>query len=101
MKPLIASILVALTFSAVMGCQTIIQKTSTETPEDAVITNSVRAKLIEENATDLTPVSVSTRDGSVYLSGVVPSLRARQQAVKLACMVTGVQSVVNHLVVRG
>jgi osmotically-inducible protein OsmY len=48
----------------------------------------------------LTSVEVETNSGTVYLSGVVPSLAARERAVKLAWEVKGVQTVINHLEVE-
>jgi osmotically-inducible protein OsmY len=48
----------------------------------------------------LTTVNVKTTDGSVDLSGTVPSLDARERAIKLAWQVTGVKAVVNHLEVK-
>jgi osmotically-inducible protein OsmY len=48
----------------------------------------------------LTGVDVKTTNGSVDLTGSVPSLEARERAVKLAWQVTGVQAVVNHLAVK-
>jgi osmotically-inducible protein OsmY len=46
---------------------------------------------------DLTGIRVVSKSGTVYLSGVVTSLDARQQAIKIAWEVPGVQSVVNSL----
>jgi osmotically-inducible protein OsmY len=43
---------------------------------------------------------VETNSGTVYLSGVVPSLAARELALKLAWEVRGVQTVINHLEVE-
>jgi osmotically-inducible protein OsmY len=43
---------------------------------------------------------VRTTDGSVDLRGTVPSLEAREHAIKLAWKVAGVQAVVNHLEVK-
>jgi osmotically-inducible protein OsmY len=48
----------------------------------------------------LTSVNAKTTDGSVDLSGTVPSLDAREHAIKLAWQVTGVQAVVNHLEIK-
>jgi osmotically-inducible protein OsmY len=48
----------------------------------------------------LTSVEVETNSGTVYLSGVVTFLAARERAVKLAWDVRGVQTVVNHLEVE-
>jgi BON domain len=44
---------------------------------------------LKDKAFDLTSVNVKTTDGSVDLSGTVPSLDARERAVKLAWQVRG------------
>jgi osmotically-inducible protein OsmY len=49
---------------------------------------------------DLTGVKVVSNGGTVYLSGIVKSLDARQQAIKIAWEVRGVQSVVNSLEIQ-
>jgi osmotically-inducible protein OsmY len=49
---------------------------------------------------DLTGINVVSNGGTVYLSGMVQSLDARQQAIKIAWEVRGVQSVVNSLEVQ-
>jgi hyperosmotically inducible protein len=98
-----------LVLSIVIGCQAIPQKpaiesaeekTSIESPQDAVISKAVREKLLSDKADDLTRINVHTTEGAVDLTGTVTSLDARERAVKLAWQVTGVQSVVNHLVVE-
>ena len=53
-----------------------------------------------EKKADLTGVKVVSSGGTVYLSGTVNSLDARQRAVKIAWDAPGVQSVVNSLVVQ-
>jgi hyperosmotically inducible periplasmic protein len=96
-------------FSVVMGCQAINEKTRTESPEDntrienprdAAMSKLVREKLLADRAVDLTQINVRATDGAVELTGVVPSLDAREHAVKLAWQVTGVKSVLNHLQVQ-
>jgi osmotically-inducible protein OsmY len=88
------------------GCQTMSIESTTvgtpaiETPQDAALSKSVRARLLADKKVDLTGVQVISKDGTVYLSGVVKSLDARQQAIKLAWEVRGVQSVVNSLEVK-
>jgi osmotically-inducible protein OsmY len=90
----------ALTLSVVIGCQAMTGSIRMETPRDAAITPSVKESLTIEKTVNLTPVDVSTSNGTVYLSGVVPSLEARERAVKRAWTVSGVQTVVNHLIVQ-
>jgi osmotically-inducible protein OsmY len=60
----------------------------------------VRDRLLADKKVDLTGIRVVSKGGTVYLSGSVKSLDARQQAVKIAWEAPGVQSVVNSLVVE-
>jgi len=87
-------------FSLFLGCQTITEMTRVESDKDAAISKAVKETLLKDKAVDLTDVNVKTTDGSVDLSGTVPSLDAREHAIKLAWQVTGVQAVVNHLEVK-
>jgi hyperosmotically inducible periplasmic protein len=89
-----------LIFSLVLGCQTITEMTRIESDKDAAISKAVKETFLKEKAVDLTSVNVKTTDGSVDLSGTVPSLDARERAIKLAWQVTGVQTVVNHLEIK-
>jgi osmotically-inducible protein OsmY len=89
----------------VSGCQTTrseapVKVPSTETPQDASLSNSVRDRLLSAKTVDLSGVKVVSSSGTVYLTGIVTSLDARQQAVKIAWNVPGVQSVVNALQVQ-
>jgi osmotically-inducible protein OsmY len=89
----------------VSGCQTTrseatVKVPSTETPQDALLSNSVRDRLLSAETVDLSAVKVVSSSGTVYLTGIVTSLEARQQAVKIAWNVPGVQSVVNALQVQ-
>ena len=89
-----------LIFSLVLGCQTITELTRVESDKDAAISKAVKETFLKDKAIDLTSVNVKTTDGSVDLSGTVPSLDARERAIKLAWQVTGVQAVVNHLEIK-
>ena len=73
---------------------------SSETPQDALLSNSVRDRLLSAKTVDLSAVKVVSSSGTVYLTGIVTSLAARQHAVKIAWNVPGVQSVVNALQVQ-
>ena len=73
---------------------------SSETPKDALLSNSVRDRLLSAKTVDLSAVKVVSSSGTVYLTGIVTSLAARQEAVKIAWNVPGVQSVVNALQVQ-
>jgi osmotically-inducible protein OsmY len=87
-------------FSLVLGCQTITEMTRRESDKDAAISKAVKETFLKDKAVDLTGVDVKTTNGSVDLTGSLPSLKARERAVKLAWQVTGVQAVVNHLAVK-
>jgi len=92
--------------SFLVGCQTMssesitVQTPIVETPQDEALSKAVRDKLVADKKIDLTGVKVVSSGGTVYLSGEVKSLEARQQAIKLAWEVRGVQSVVNTLEVE-
>jgi osmotically-inducible protein OsmY len=87
-------------FSLLLGCQTITEMTRIESDKDAAISKAVKENFLKDKTVNLTDVNVRTTDGSVDLSGTVPSLEAREHAIKLAWKVTGVQAVVNHLEVE-
>ena len=87
-------------FLFVLGCQTLTEMTRVESDKDATITKAVKETFLKDKIVDLTDVNVKTTDGSVNLTGTVPSLEAREHAVKLAWQVAGVQAVVNHLEVK-
>ena len=50
-----------------------------ETPQDEALSKSVRDRLLADKKVDLTGVQVVSSGGTVYLSGTVKSLDARQQ----------------------
>jgi osmotically-inducible protein OsmY len=58
--------------------------TRIENDKDAAISKAVKENFLKDKAVDLTGVKVKTTDGSVDLSGTVPSLEAREHAIKLA-----------------
>jgi osmotically-inducible protein OsmY len=98
--PRVIALKLLLTFSLILGCQTITEMTHVESDKDAAISKAVRETYLKDKAVDLTSVNVKTTEGSVDLSGTVPSLDAREHAIKLAWQVTGVQAVVNHLEIK-
>jgi osmotically-inducible protein OsmY len=89
----------------VLGCQMMrseatVKIPTTETPQDEALSRSVRDRLLADKKVDLTGVKVVSSSGTVYLSGTVQSLDARQQAIKIAWNAPGVQSVINALEVQ-
>ena len=88
-----------------LGCQTMrseatVEIPKTETAQDQALSKSVRDRLLADKKVNLTGVKVVSNGGTVYLSGTVQSLDARQQAIKIAWNAPGVQSVVNALEVQ-
>ena len=95
------SILVAVNLACQFGKPDLkVQVPTAETAHDEALSKSVRAKLLADKKADLSAVKVISNDGKVYLTGTVRNLDARQQAVKLAWEVPGVQSVINTLQVE-
>ena len=103
-----AQFMVAATLSTLpfaLGCQMMrsdatVEIPTVETPQDQALSKSVRDRLLADKKVDLTGVKVVSNGGTIYLSGMVTSLDARQQAIKIAWEVRGVQSVVNSLEVQ-
>src|SRR6185436_13203310 len=71
-----------------------------ETAQDQVLSKAVRDRLLADKKVDLSEIRVVSNSGTVYLTGLVNSLDARQQAIKIAWEVQGVKSVVNSLEVK-
>ena len=65
--------------------------------DDSTITTEVKAKLSAERASNLTRVSVATANGSVSLTGIVPTVADRARAEEITRQVKGVRSVMNGL----
>jgi osmotically-inducible protein OsmY len=88
----------------VFGCEmrsgATVKIPTAETPQDEALSKSVRDRLLADKKVDLSGVKVVSSNGTVYLSGTVKSLDARQQAIKIAWDSPGVQSVVNALEVQ-
>lgn len=68
--------------------------------EDTRIESEVKARLVAEKDANLTRLGVVSSEGTVYLSGTVPTAAQRARAADLARGVTGVERVVNTVVVR-
>ena len=98
--PQVIATILLVSFSLVLGCQMISELTHRESDKDAAISKAVKENFLKDKAVDLTGVKVKTTDGSVDLTGTVPSLEAREHALKLAWRVAGVWTVVNHLEVQ-
>jgi osmotically-inducible protein OsmY len=69
--------------------------------DDATITTSVKAKLVEDKSVDASAISVETLNGTVQLSGFAKSSTEKSQAEVLARRANGVKDVKNSIVVKG
>lgn len=82
--------LVLVLLAAVLGaCATV------DRNEDLRIESEVKARLVAEQAANLTRLGVYSSNATVYLSGTVASPDQRGQAEAVARSVTGVRRVVN------
>ena len=94
-------LMVVLVLGAVgAGCRSMTGESAGRNIDDATITTEVKAKLAAEKASNLTRVSVTTANGKVSLTGVVPTPTARTRAEEITRGVKGVQGVANNLQVE-
>jgi hyperosmotically inducible periplasmic protein len=95
-------LLTALVLAAPVGACDVFQGRQgvAEYADDSAITNSIRAKFIEDPMVHFGDVGVTTLNGNVQLTGRVNSERERQRAAQIARDVKGVRSVKNEIVVR-
>ena len=84
----------AVVFTA-CGC-----RTAGDAYTDARIESEVKARLVAQNDANLTRLGVVSSDGTVYLTGGVPSTEEKVRAETVAKGVSGVRRVVNSLDVR-
>ena len=68
--------------------------------DDSVITNTIRARYIEDRVVNFGDVGVTTMNGNVRLSGRVDSSTEASRAAQIARSVDGVRSVENDIMVR-
>ena len=82
------------------GCQTNPQTTG-HYIDDAAITTSVKTRLVTDGSLKtMAQLSVKTVENIVYLTGVAPTLQAKNRAEEIASHVEGVQRVVNEITVE-
>ena len=68
--------------------------------DDAAITTSIKAKMVEDKSVDAAAIKVETLNGNVMLSGFAKDRLEKQTAESIAMKTKGVKSVQNNLVVR-
>ena len=94
----VAGFLVGAGLLALAGCAS--SMTTKETRHsDSGITSVIRASLEANDKVKAREVEVQTREGTVYLTGVVDTEEARREAARVAWHTEGVDGVVNDLTV--
>ncbi len=68
--------------------------------DDAAITTSVKARMVEDKAVDAAAIKVETLNGTVMLSGFAKNSVEKSTAESIAMKVKGVKMVQNNVVVR-
>jgi len=68
--------------------------------DDASITTTVKARLVEDKSVDADAIQVETAQGSVVLSGVARSALEKSTVENIAIKVRGVKTVQNNVVLR-
>jgi hyperosmotically inducible protein len=68
--------------------------------DDASITTSVKAKMVEDKNVDASAIKVETLNGEVLLSGFAKSSVEKNTAESIAMKVKGVKAVKNQIAVR-
>ena len=83
-----------------IGCQSNPQTTG-HYIDDTAITTSVKTQLATDGALkSVTQISVKTVENTVSLTGVAPTLQAKNRAEEIARQVNGVQGVVNNITIQ-
>jgi len=68
--------------------------------DDASITTTVKARLVEDRTVDAEAIQVETAHGNVVLSGVARTALEKSTAESIAMKVRGVKTVQNNVALR-
>jgi hyperosmotically inducible protein len=68
--------------------------------DDAAITTSIKARMVEDKNVDAAAIKVQTLNGEVMLSGFAKSSVEKNTAEAIAMKVKGVKAVKNEIAVR-
>ena len=91
-------ILAAAVMAMSAGCASTMVPKSTR-QADSAITSAIESSLKDSEKVKARQVDVETREGTVYLTGVVDTEEARHEAGRIAWRTEGVRGVVNDLTV--
>jgi osmotically-inducible protein OsmY len=97
----LAALVAAVALVVTSGCAvTRGQETTGAYVDDASITTSVKAKMVEDKNVDAAAIKVETLNGEVMLSGFAKNSTEKNTAENIAMKVKGVKTVKNQIVVR-
>lgn len=95
---IVSTLIAALMLTAVVGCASTPKQESTgQYVDDAMVTTSVKAAILNEPTLKVSEINVETFKGVVQLSGFVSSPTAINMAVSVTRGVKGVVSVKNDM----
>ena len=101
LRTTLASAMTALMLLTASGCSVMRGQESTGAyVDDAAITSSVKAKLVENKDVDAGAIKVETLNNTVMLSGFAKSSLEKSTAESIAMQTKGVKAVKNQIVVR-
>lgn len=95
---LAAFALAALVAGPLAGCAK--DQTAGEYIDDSTISNTIRAKLIDDKQLNVFKIDVTTKNGIVKLTGDVKTAEAKARATTVVNGVKGVKGIENNLVVK-
>jgi len=97
----LAAIVTAVALTTMGGCAVLRdQQTAGAYVDDAAITASVKAKLVESKQVDAGAINVETLNGTVQLAGFAKSATEKAAAETIAGGVKHVKAVRNSIVIR-
>jgi hyperosmotically inducible periplasmic protein len=68
--------------------------------DDASITSTIKARMVEDKSVDAAAIDVETLNGNVMLSGFAKDATEKRTAENIAIKVKGVKTVQNNVAVR-
>jgi hyperosmotically inducible periplasmic protein len=101
LRTTLATLVAASALALTSGCAVMRgQESAGSYVDDASITTSIKAKMVEDKSVDASAITVETLNGTVMLSGFAKDRLEKQTAENIAMKTKGVKSVQNNVVVR-
>jgi osmotically-inducible protein OsmY len=101
LRTALATTVAACTLAFAAGCAvTRGQESAGAYVDDASITTTIKARMVEDKAVDAAAIKVETLNGTVMLSGFAKDGLEKQTAESIAMKVRGVKLVKNEIAIR-